>query len=162
MRQTFILSGLAMALVICSSAAAHAGKSSEVAAVHAADAAWGKAYNAGQLEDVVALYDENAVVYPPGVAPLHGIAAIRDYFAKDVPEFPKSGLVMELSSTPDGGVSGDMGWSSGAWSLRDKAGQIVDSGWYFSVSKKVKGKWLYVRDAWDSSKAPAASSPAEK
>ena len=137
-------------------------KSSEMAAVHAADAAWAKAYNAGRLDDVVALYDENAIVYAPGVAPLHGAAAIREYFAKDVPEFPKTGFAMELTATPDGGVSGDTGWASGTWSLKDKAGQVVDSGWYFSVSKKVNGKWLYVRDAWDSDKMPAPSTPGEK
>ena len=41
-----------------------------------------------------------------------------------------------------------------------KAGKVVDTGWYFSVSRKKSGKWLYVRDAWDSDKPAAPTAPA--
>jgi ketosteroid isomerase-like protein len=154
--------GLAIALVVCSSSASQAARSSEAAAVHAADDAWIKAYNAGQVENVVALYDENAVIYAPGVAPLHGRAAIHEFFAKDMAEFAKTGLSFALDANPDGGVSGGLGWSSGTWTLTDKAGKVADSGWYFSVSRKVGGKWLYVRDSWNSEKPAAPAPSAEK
>jgi len=151
--------GLAVAMLLIGSAASQAAKSSPAAAVHAADDAWVKAYNAGQVDNVVALYDENAAIYAPGVPSVHGRTAIREFFTKDNADFMKTGLAFELGANPDGGVSGDMGWSSGTWSLKDKSGQIADSGWYFSVSKKVGGKWLYVRDSWNSDKpaAPAAA-----
>lgn len=154
--------GLAIALVLCSSAASRASQSSEVAAVRAADDAWVKAFNAGQLENVIALYDENAVLYPPGVAPVHGRAAIRAFFEKDMAEFAKTALSFALGPNPDGGVSGNIGWSSGTWMLKDKAGNVADSGWYFSVSRKVGGKWLYVRDSYNSDKPAAPAAPVER
>jgi hypothetical protein len=70
-------------------------------------------------------------------------------------EFAKTGLAFALDANPDGGVSGNMGWSSGTWTVKDKEGKVLDSGWYFSVSRKVGGKWLYVRDSWNSN-GPAA------
>ncbi len=154
--------GPAIALLLCASAASPAGQVSEVAAVHAADDAWVKAYNAGQLENVVALYDAGAVIYPPGVAPVRGRAAIHAFFESDMAAFAKTGLMFSLGEHPDGGVSGDMGWSAGSWTLKDKTGQVVDSGWYFSVSRKVGGKWLYVRDTWNSDKPAAPAAPSGK
>ena len=156
------LLGLASALVLCSIGGSYAAKTSVVAAVHAADDAWVKAYNAGQLENVVALYDENAVIYPPGVPPVVGRAAAHPFFEKDIAEFAKTGLAFALGAHPDGGVSDDMGWSSGTWTVSDKAGKVVDSGWYFSVSRKVGEKWLYVRDTWNSNGPAAAASTTEK
>ena len=159
LKKAVAVCGLAIAIVLCCAATSQAAKASPVAAVHAADDAWVKAYNAGQVDNVVALYDENAVIYAPGGPSVHGRAAIREFFTKDNADFMKTGLSFELGANPDGGVSGDMGWSSGTWSLKDKSGQIADSGWYFSVSKKAGGKWLYVRDSWNSDKpaAPAAA-----
>lgn len=159
-RRMALLCSLAVAL-LGFGVRAHA-TDAEVAAVHAADNDWLKAYNSGDLATVNSLYDEHAVVYPPGVAPLHGAAAIKAFFVKDNAEFLKGGMVFALDPKPDGGVSGDWGWSSGTFTVKDKAGKVVDKGWYFSVSRKVNGKWLYVRDAWNSNgpAAPAAPAPA--
>jgi hypothetical protein len=74
-----------------------------VAAVHSADGAWIKAYNGGQVADVVALYEENSVIYPPGAPPVHGRAAIQEFFTKDMAEFAKTGFVLALNPNPDGG-----------------------------------------------------------
>lgn len=160
LKKVVTLCGLLFAFALCSGTASGANHASGVAAVHAADDAWIKAYNAGQVEKVVALYDESAVVYPPGVMPSHGRAAIQAFFTQDMAEFAKTGLTLTLGANPNGGVSGDMGWSSGTWELKDKAGKVVDTGWYFSVSRKKSGKWLYVRDAWDSDKPAAPTAPA--
>ena len=154
--------GLCVAVLVCANAVSLAAQGAGVAAIHAADDAWVKAYNAGQVDNVVALYDANATIYAPGATPVHGSPAIREFFTKDNGEFMKTGLAFELGANPDGGVSGDMGWSSGTWTVKDKAGQVMDSGWYFSVSKKVGGKWLYVRDSWNSEKPPAPAAAAAK
>ena len=66
-------------------------------------------------------------------------------------DFAQAGLAMTLGDNPNGGATGNLGWSSGTWEVKDKDGKVVDSGWYFSVSKRVNGKWLYVRDCWNSS-----------
>ena len=153
---------LAIALVLVAAASALASPASDVAAIHAADDAWVKAYNAGQLENVVVLYDEKAVIYPPGVPPVSGRAQLHTFFEKDMVEFAKTGLAFALGANPDGGVSGNMGWSSGTWTVRDKEGKVLDSGWYFSVSRKVGGKWLYVRDSWNSNGPAAPAATTEK
>ena len=157
MKKSILAGALALSLVATTGGVSIAA--SEAAAVHAADDAWIKAYNAGQVANVVALYDEKAVVYPPGAPPVQGRAAIQTFFENDIAGFAKTGLVMTLRPNPEGGVSGTTGWWSGTWAAKDKDGKVVDSGWYFSVSKKVNGKWLYVRDAWNSNgpAAPAAT-----
>ncbi len=53
-----------------------------------------------------------------------------------------------------------MGSETGAFTITDATGTVVDSGSYLSVSKKVNGKWLYVQDMYNSDRpvpAPAAA-----
>jgi hypothetical protein len=94
------------------------------------------------------------VIYPPGAPPAHGRAAIHAFFVKDNADFLRGVLIFSLGAKPDGGVTGYMGWSSGTYAAKDKTGHVVDTGWCFSVSRKVAGKWLYVRDAWNSDGPP--------
>ena len=155
-RKAVVLSLVALVLAL-GGGASQALAGDNAAGLRAADDAWMKAYNAGELDNVVALYDGNAVIYPPGIAPVRGRDALKEFFTGDMAGFAKTGLTIMISGTTDNGVSGDMGWSSGSWAVKDKAGAIVDTGWFFSVSKKVKGKWLYVRDTWNSNKPGAAA-----
>lgn len=136
-----------------------ADKAGEVAAIHAVDQAWLKAYTAADADAVSKLYDENAVLLPPGAGPLQGRAAIKAYFAKDATETAKAGMTLVMGDNPAGGANGDMGWASGTFVVKDKSGKTVDSGKYLSVSKKVNGKWLYLRDTWNSDTPPP---PAKK
>jgi ketosteroid isomerase-like protein len=163
-RKSAFICGLTVALLGFTLRSFASDVPSPVAAVHAADDSWVKAYNSGDLDTVVSLYDENAVIYPPGAPPAHGRAAIRAFFVKDNAEFLRGGLIFSLGTKPDGGVAGDLGWSSGTYMIKDKAGRVVDTGWYFSVSRKVAGRWLYVRDAWNSDGPPIQTpqAPAKK
>ena len=141
-------------------AATAADEAAEVAALHAVDDAWAKAYNGGNVEGLVALYDEHALLMPPGAPGASGKAAIRAFFKDDVAGSQKAGIAFALGAKPDGGAVGDWGWVSGTYSVKDKAGKVIDTGKYLSVSKKVGGKWLYVRDTWNSDAPPAAAEPA--
>jgi uncharacterized protein (TIGR02246 family) len=141
-----------------SSAAQDSAK--EMAALQAVDQAWASAYNAGNADAVAGLYDEQAVLLPPGSAAVKGRAAIKAYFAKDTAESQKAGVTFVLDSKSAGGVSGDMGWQSGNYAVKDKAGKVVETGKYLSVSVKKGGKWLYVRDTWNSDGAPSAAESA--
>jgi hypothetical protein len=58
-------------------------------------------------------------------------------------------------------VNGDWGWNSGSYTIQDGSGQSVDSGSYLSVSHKVGGKWLYVRDTYNSDQ-PVPAQPQAK
>lgn len=151
---------LAFSLAVFSieSSAADSGK--EVAALQAADQSWEKAYNAGNVDGVASLYDEHAVLLPPGAPGANGRAAIRAFFAKDIAESSKAGVAFSLGPKPAGGVSGDMGWQSGTYAVKDKTGKVVDTGKYLSVSVKKGGKWLYVRDTWNSDGPPASAESA--
>src|SRR5215467_1509024 len=130
----------------------------ELAALQAVDQTWLKAYNAGDVDTLASLYDEHAVLLLPGAPAANGRAAIRAFFAKDTAESKKAGVTTSLGPSPAGGVSGDMGWQSGTFAAKDKSGKVVETGKYLSVSVKRGGKWLYLRDTWNSDISPA---PAE-
>jgi ketosteroid isomerase-like protein len=92
-----------------------------------------------------------------------GRAAIRGFFAREMDGAKKAGVAFSLGAKPAGGVSGGMGWQSGTYAVKDKAGKVVEAGKYLSVSKKQGGgKWLYVRDTWnaDGASPPPAAAPA--
>ncbi|MEP6939105.1 MAG: DUF4440 domain-containing protein [Rudaea sp.] len=135
---------------------AHAADAAtDVAALHAADQAWLKAYNGNDPASAAALYDENAVFMPPGAPSVIGRAAIKAYFTTDMDGVAKQGVKFHLGDKPAGGASGDLGWASGSYSVTDKAGKVVETGKYLSVSKKAGGKWLYVRDTYNADAPPA-------
>jgi len=163
MMKTVSLSFLWMASAFLSVDVLAADAAAEVAAIHTVDQTWLKAYNGGAADTVAGLYDENAVLLPPGAPARHGRAAIRAFFVSDIAASKKAGVMFHLGPNPDGGANGDMGWASGTYSVTDASGKVVDSGKYLSVSKKEGGKWLYVRDTWNSDiAAPAEASPASK
>lgn len=154
-----------VAFTVFSSASSAADSAKEIAALQAADQNWAKAYNAGNADAVANLYDEQAVLLSPGAPGVSGRAAIKAFFVKDTAESQKAGVTFSLGSKPAGGVSGDMGWQSGTYTAKDKAGKVVETGKYLSVSMKKGGKWLYIRDTWNADGAPApaeSAAPAKK
>lgn len=134
------------------------GSSKELAVLKDADQAWVKAYNAGVAGTVAGLYTEDAVLLPPGASGVHGRVAIHAFFISDIAASMKAGVLFHLTGHPDGGVNGDWGWCSGTYNVTDRAGHIVESGKYLSVSRKVNGKWRYVRDTWNSD-GPVVTTP---
>ena len=154
------LACLALLLAVFSIDSPAADSAKEVAALQAADQSWEKAYNAGNVDAVASLYDEHAVLLPPGAPGANGRAAIRAFFAKDMAESANAGVAFSLGPKPAGGVSGDIGWQSGTYVVKDKAGKVVDTGKYLSVSVQKGRKWLYVRDTWNSDGPPASAGSA--
>jgi ketosteroid isomerase-like protein len=152
-----------VALTVFSTESLAADSAKEMAALQAADQEW--AYNAGNADAVASLYDEQPVLLPPGAPAVNGRAAIKAFFMMDTAESQKAGVAFSLGPKPAGGVSGDMGWQSGTYAVKDKAGKVVESGKYLSVSMKKGGKWLYVRDTWNADGAPPpaeSAAPAKK
>ena len=144
-----------------------ADPAAEMKAIIAIDQTWEKAYNGRDADMIAGLYDMNAVLLPPGTPAVKGRAAIKAFFAKDVATSAKDGIVFVLGPNPASGVSGDMGWASGTYLAKDKSGNILDAGKYLSISRKKDGKWLYLRDTWNSDgppppAAPASAAPAKK
>jgi ketosteroid isomerase-like protein len=119
--------------------------------------AWAVAYNAGDADGVVALYGEDAVVMPPGAPVVYGRAAIRDYIAGDSAAAKAAGLTLTIEHGDSVGISGDVAWHSGPYSISDATGARVAGGSYIEALQKVDGKWYIVRDIWNSDSPPAAA-----
>src|SRR5438552_11953748 len=135
--------GLAMSAPIAMAA-------DDAARIRAGTEAWIKAYNAGNADAITPLYAENAVVMPPGARLARGRAAIKQFLVKDIAGAQSAGVVLVLGSENDVAVKGDIAWHAGTYSVKDKAGATVDAGGYMEVWRKAGGKWLIIRDIWNS------------
>jgi uncharacterized protein (TIGR02246 family) len=125
-------------------------RGADEAAIRAINPVWFKSYNAGDVESIVALYAEDAVLNPPGAPAARGQDAIREYLNKDVAGSAAAGVSLNGPPTTDVGVSGDLGWEWGTFTVTDKSGATVDRGKYVSVCERRNGKWLIIRDIWNS------------
>jgi len=157
--------GTVIALSACSPAAPPAvDTAADEAALTAATRTWLEAYNAGDVEKIVALYAEDAVLMPPHAPVANGHAAIRAFITADTAGAKAAGIKLN-PGTSTAGVAGDTGWESGTYTATDASGTVVDSGSYLSVSHKANGKWLYHRDTYNSDRplpAPAPAAPEKK
>src|SRR5438552_6315373 len=154
-----ILAGLLL-LAGYTVAASAAEASAEETAIRAITQAWLKAYNAGDAKAISGLYAEQAVLLPPGAPAANGNAAIHAYFVKDMAASAKAGFTFSIDPKSDVGTSGDLAWESGTYAVKAKSGASVEIGKYLTVYKKSGGKWLIIRDTWNSDAPPAPPSPA--
>jgi len=124
---------------------------------------WLAAYNAGDVETIVAKYAPDAIVMAPGTAAANGHDAIRAMIAEQSAAMRDAGLTLAPldNDTVAVSVSGDMAWHSGGFTVSDASGTVVDGGNYLEVQQLIDGKWLIIRDIWNSDRAPApAPAPA--
>jgi uncharacterized protein (TIGR02246 family) len=151
--------GVLIAVSACAATPAAVDPAAEEAALKATTQTWLTAYNAGDVDTIVSLYADDAVLMPPHAAVASGKAGIRDYITKDAAGAKAAGVKLKPGSAT-AGVNGDWGWESGSYTVTDASGQAVDSGSYLSVSKKVDGKWLLVRDTYNSDRPLPSPPPA--
>jgi len=163
LRNVVIVVGTVLGLTACTAAAPAAppvvDTSADQTALRGTTITWIDAYNAGDVEKIVALYAEDGVLMPPHAAVASGPAAIRTFLTADTAGAKAMGLKIVLGAST-AAISGDMGYESGSYTVTDAAGATVDSGSYLSTSRKANGKWLYVRDMYNSDRpvsAPAAA-----
>jgi len=138
------------------SAAQAAGR--DEAAIRAQTTSWVKAYNGGDAAAIAALYADDAMLMPPGAQSATGKAAILAFATKDIASSKAAGAIFAVNPKTDVGVSGNMGWESGTYTVTVK-GAVVETGKFLSVSRKKDGKWLYIRDTWNADAAPAPPAP---
>ncbi len=128
------------------------------AAIAAAGSGWDNAYNAANADAIVALYADDAVLMPPGSPGFRGKAAMKEYFSADMAQAQAAGMSVAVESAEGAiGVAGDLGWRSGTFSVQDKSGATVDMGKWVEVWHREGGRWLIIRDIWNSDR-PAAPS----
>ena len=153
LRKLAVIAASLVALVACAKTAAPDSAADETA-VKAVNVAWFKAYNAGDGAAVAALYAEDAVLSAPGVPAARGKDSIREFYVKDAGEFAAAGLTNLDGPTSDVGASGDLAWQWGTFKVTDKSGAAVSAGKYTTVFQRKDGKWMIIRDTWNSDAPP--------
>ena len=119
-------------------------------AVHAVNASWFKAYNAHDVDAIAALYADDAVLSAPGAPSARGPAAIKEAFRKDITAATKAGIANNAGTSDEIGVSGDLAWEWNTYAATDKSGKVVEKGKHVTVFERRNGKWLIIRDIWNS------------
>ncbi|HXV40819.1 MAG TPA: SgcJ/EcaC family oxidoreductase [Steroidobacteraceae bacterium] len=133
----------------------------EMDAVKAVNKAWNDNYAAGDAAAIVALYADDAVVLAPGYATASGRDAIRTLIEADVAGAKAAGISLNISPDSTVEMSGDVAWQTGTFTVTDASGATIDTGKFLSVLCKKDGKWMLVRDAWNSDTPPPAPAAEE-
>jgi uncharacterized protein (TIGR02246 family) len=156
LKHLVILAATLLALVACAKTPAPDTAAADADAIRAVTVDWNKAYNSGDGARVAALYAEDAVLMAPGAPSARGKASISEYYAKDAAAFAAAGLTVADAPTSDVAQSGDLAWQSGTYTSTDRSGATVDAGKFLTVFQRKDGKWMIVRDTWNSDAARPA------
>ena len=159
-RRVATLAAITLTLTACAAAPMPADTGADEAALKAATNTWLDAYNAGDVEKIVALYTDDGVLMPPHAPVAKGKSAIRAFITADTAGAKEAGAKL-VNGGSAVGVIGDTGWEAGSYTVT-AGGATVDSGSYMSVSRKVNGRWLYIRDTYNSGRPLPPAAPAAK
>jgi ketosteroid isomerase-like protein len=106
-----------------------------------------KAFKAGDLDGVAALYAHDAVSFPPDAMVANGQDEIRSSWGGLLNNFDVEDLII---TNPHHETSGDLStaWGNFKMILIPKQGgePMVLEGRFSDVAKRIDGKWLYVAD----------------
>ena len=124
-------------------------------------AEWAKAAAAKDVEQTIAYYSDDAIVFPPNATSAATKEAIRNVWKE---MFASPGFVITWQPTKvQVGKSGEMAWVSGTYELtmNDASGKpINDRGKYLEVwEKQTDGNWKCAADMWNSDLAASAPAP---
>lgn len=108
------------------------------------------ALNAKDASAAAALYTEDAVLIPPGEAPVRGRQAIEEYWKGAI----EAGGVRDVSvETMDALSSGSLGYETGSFQLTVNGPDgeaIVDRGRYIELLRREPdGRWLSTHGIWN-------------
>ena len=137
------------ALLLAAGCAKTVDTAAETQALLDTDRAWGQAASSGKnIDSVIAVWTEDAVVVSPGQPTYSGKAAIRQMVSTSM-----STPGFHISWTPQKAAiskSGDMGYTTGTneVTVPDPTGKLTtNKGRYLSVWRKdADGKWRCVQD----------------
>jgi uncharacterized protein (TIGR02246 family) len=156
-----LLLSFVLAALVVGGCAGPQGRTAAVdtAAISAAVDSFIQAHNAAiavrDTDAIVALYTDDAMVFPAGAARVDGREAIRAMWAKSL---RAPGLELSMASQHKlVAQAGDMVSDMGTYDFRMSGpdGRTVhDVGKYVTVMKKVDGRWKMVVDIWNSDPPP--------
>lgn len=162
-RKTLLLASTLFAVAACSPAkapepsATAPDTAADVAKLKDAEVQWFAMYNKGDAEGIAKLYADDAIVLAGGAPAAVGNAAILTFLKTDVASAQAAKTTDNAGDFNGSGVSGDLGWVSGAYQVTTPAGVTVDNGKYTTVFQRINGDWKIIRDTWNSDAAPAAA-----
>jgi len=146
-----IFSGFLMVLALhCNQQSTPDTTAADTETIKGINPIWFNSYNSGDVNSIVALYSEDAILSPPGAPPARGHSEIREFLTKDIETSKTAGVTLNGNPATDAGVSDNLGWEWGTFTVKDKSGADVDQGKYVTVYQKKDGKWLIIRDIWNS------------
>ena len=156
--KTTALAAALIALAGCQKGAENTA--ADEATVREAAPGFEKVMNEGDAQKLAAMYWDDAVLMPPGSPAVNGSGPIGEFLGKEGAGMKSAGLTMNLDDNTSVDVAGDLAYEAGTYSVTDASGSVVDKGKFLGVLQKRNGKWLYVRDTWNSDQPPAAAAPA--
>jgi uncharacterized protein (TIGR02246 family) len=125
------------------------------AGAQAVDEGWRKAITANDLNAIMALYAEDAVMWLPDAPEAKGRKAIRDAYAGLLAANTVTGATFANTHYQ---TSGDLsvGWGDFTLSLSPKAGgnPVTMSGRFSVIARNEEGTWVYVVDHASAQPAP--------
>jgi uncharacterized protein (TIGR02246 family) len=157
-RRTVLLGAMLLTAAACAPAAPDT--SADEARLREEAPMWFDHYNRGDADAVANLYAEDAMLMAPGVPPVSGRAAIRNYLVDDIAASRQAGIRLNSGEVTGVGVSGDIAWMTGTFTVTDSAGATIDTGKYLSLYGRTDSGWTLIRDIWNSDAAPAPPAPA--
>jgi hypothetical protein len=113
-----------------------ADTSADIAALQAADQAFVKAFNSTNADAIAALYDRTRCCSRRMRQRRMDGRQSRGFLKNEMDGAKKGGVTFNLVGKPAGGVSGEMGWQSGAYNVTDKSGKVVESGNTFRFRRR--------------------------
>jgi ketosteroid isomerase-like protein len=125
------------------------------------DTKWAKAAATKDVEQTIAFYSADAIVFPPNATSAATKGTIRNGWKE---MFATSGFAISWQPTRvQVGKAGEMAWVSGTYELtmNDASGKAInDRGKYLEVwEKQTDGNWKCAADMWNSDLAASAPAP---
>ena len=126
------------------------------AAVERTTAAFHEALRTNDSTKFYSYIADDALMIPPGEAPVRGIDAMHSWYAGFLSQYHTSSLRLgEREVFVGDGWATELG--SYEWGLKPPAGgaEVVDRGHYMQVWKQLPtGEWRFAREIWNSAAPP--------
>ena len=139
------------AVLLCGGCCSMSSQSADAdAAIRRMDVDFGNALSAGNIDQMMSIYDADSIVMPPNAPAFNGPDAIRQFWTG----FLGAGK-LEGTLTPDNIVQAcDMAAEAGHYELtitpKGGGAPIRDAGKYVVTWRKRKGRWVALYDIFNS------------
>ena len=129
--------------------------SEDPSAIVANTEAWEAAFNAKDVDGIVALYTSDARVLPPNAEMVSGSDAVRTIFGG----FIDAGIGGELTSI-ESKISGNIAYDVGTYALHNDDGPVDNGKFIVTFRRGDDGEWRINNDIWNSD-VPVPAEPTE-